>query len=184
MRCTRTNALAALWGLAEATVFFIVPDVLLSWIALRSRKRALLACLWATGGALAGGAILWLVGRHDPEPARALFATLPAINDGMIENVRSQLHTSGLKALFLGPLSGTPYKIYALEAASIDYGLGMFVLISLPARLIRFLLVSLVASGISKLLNRMPGMRHLQILHVLFWTALYAWYFSVMPSSG
>jgi membrane protein YqaA with SNARE-associated domain len=184
MQCTRTNALAAFWGLAEATAFFIVPDVLLSWVALRSCKRALLACLWVTGGALAGGCILWFIGRHDPEPARALFATLPAINDGMIENVRSQLHTSGLKALFLGPLSGTPYKIYAVEAASIGYGLGIFLLISLPARLIRFLLVSLVASGISKLLSRKLGMRHLQTLHVLFWTALYAWYFSVMPGSG
>ena len=34
-----TKALAALWGFAEATVFFIVPDVHLSWLALRSRPR-------------------------------------------------------------------------------------------------------------------------------------------------
>ena len=184
MRLNRTNTLAAFWGLAEATVFIIVPDVFLSWVALRSRKRALIACLWVTGGALAGGCVLWFVGRHDPEPARALFTALPAINDGMIENVRSQLHTSGLKALFLGPLSGTPYKIYAVEAASVGHGLGLFLLISLPARLIRFLLVSLVAGGIATVLRQRMSLRHLRILHVLFWTALYAWYFSVMPGSG
>jgi len=31
----RTFALAAGWGLAEATRIFIVPDVLLSWIAIK-----------------------------------------------------------------------------------------------------------------------------------------------------
>lgn len=184
MRLNRTNTLAVFWGLAEATVFIIVPDVLLSWIALRSRKRALIACLWVTGGALVGGCVLWFVGRHNPEPARALFSALPAINDGMIENVRSQLHTSGLKALFLGPLSGTPYKIYALEAASIGHGLGIFLLISLPARLIRFLLVSLVAGGIATVLRQRMSLHHLRILHVLLWVALYSWYFSAMPSAS
>jgi len=183
MQLNRTNVLAAIWGVAEATVFFIVPDVLLSWIALRSRKLALIACLWATGAALVGGCILWFVGRHDPEPARALFATLPAINDGMIEGVRSQLHATGLKGLFMGPLQGTPYKLYAVEAASIGYGLGIFLLISLPARLIRFLLVSLVAGGISALLRRRLSLRHLQTMHILFWAALYTWYFSVMPGA-
>jgi hypothetical protein len=34
------KALAVLWGFAEATVFFIVPDVQLSWLALRSRRTA------------------------------------------------------------------------------------------------------------------------------------------------
>ncbi len=184
MRLNRTNTLAAFWGLAEATVFIIVPDVLLSWIALRSRKRALSACLWATGAALLGGCILWFVARHDPEPARALFAALPAINDEMIESVRSELNAAGLKALFMGPLQGTPYKIYAVEAASIGYGLGIFLLVSLPARLIRFLLVSLVAGGIATVLRQRMSLRHLRTLHVLFWVALYSWYFSAMSGTN
>jgi len=37
-----TNVLASFWGLAEATIFFIVPDVQLSWLALRSPKRGVL----------------------------------------------------------------------------------------------------------------------------------------------
>ncbi len=181
MQINRTNALASFWGIAEATFFFIVPDVLLSWIALQSYKRALLACFWATGGALLGGGILWFIGQNDPAASRAFFAALPAIDDSMIANVQSQLGIAGLKALFVGPLIGTPYKIYAVEAAHLGYGLGIFLLISLPARLVRFLLVSIVAGGMSKLLSRRLSLRQLQGLHILFWIALYAWYFSVMP---
>lgn len=180
MKLDRTNIFAALWGIAEATIFFIVPDVILSWVALRSVQRALIACLWATGGALIGGCILWFVGGNDPESARALFTSLPAIDDGMIANVVQQLEEIGLEALFIGPLTGTPYKIYAVEAANLGYGLGIFLLISLPARLTRFLLVSLVAGGISKLLRRWLNLRHLQMLHALIWVGFYAGYFSVM----
>ncbi len=40
--------------------------------------------------------------------------------------------------LFLGPLGGLAYKIYAVEAAHLGYGLAIFLLISLPARLTRW----------------------------------------------
>jgi len=46
---------AFLWGLAEATCFFIVPDVLLSFIALRRLRTALLCCGLALAGALLAG---------------------------------------------------------------------------------------------------------------------------------
>jgi len=47
-----TALVAALWGLAEATLFFIVPDVFLSLVALRDRRAALVACGWAIPGHL------------------------------------------------------------------------------------------------------------------------------------
>lgn len=36
-----------LWGFSEATLFFIIPDVLLSAIALKSGKKAFKACFYA-----------------------------------------------------------------------------------------------------------------------------------------
>jgi hypothetical protein len=47
MKITQANAVAFLWGIAEATFFFIVPDVLLSWLALSSHRRGLIACVFA-----------------------------------------------------------------------------------------------------------------------------------------
>ena len=174
------NGLALIWGFAEATVFFIVPDVLLSWFGLKDLRRALIACLFALLGALAGGSIIWLLGHRDPEPLRNLFAALPAIDTGMILTVREQLQTQGILALFLGPLSGTPYKLYALESAHVGLGYLPFLLISVPARLLRFALVTLAAASLGRLLGSRLTLHQQQQLLLLGWAAFYAWYFHAM----
>jgi len=184
MKLSRINAVAALWGLAEATLFFIVPDIFLSWVALRSFKRAMWACLWALLGALIGGALIWYIGLLNADPLRAVFTSIPAINEDMLNSVRDQLQHNGLVALFIGPLIGTPYKLYALEAAQLGYGLFIFLLISIPARLIRFVIVTIVSAGASRALGKFVGLRTLQVLHVCVWTAFYSWYFHVMSSAG
>jgi len=184
MKLNRTNALAALWGLAEAALFFIVPDVFLSWIALRSFKRAMWACLWALLGALIGGAFIWYMGLVNADALRAVFTSIPAINEGMMNNVRDQLQNSGLVALFIGPLVGTPYKLYALEAAQLGYGLFIFLLISIPARLARFVIVTIVSAAASSALSHSVSLRTLQVLHACVWVAFYSWYFYVMSSSS
>ena len=86
-----TNALAVVWGFAEATLFFIVPDVLLSWVALRRLRAALLACVFALLGALVGGTAIWIIAQQDPEAIRRLFVLIPAIDSAMLSDVRSQL---------------------------------------------------------------------------------------------
>ena len=92
-----------------------------------------------------------------------------------------QLDNRGLVALFVGPLIGTPYKIYALQAALLGYGLLIFLLISIPARMMRFAVVTIVSAVASRYLGKFVGLRTLQILHVTLWIVFYAWYFSVMP---
>lgn len=180
MTLNRNNLLAWFWGFAEATVFIIVPDVLISWRAIQGYKRAFIASLWILCGALVGGCLLWFLGRTDAEALHEVFVSLPAINDTMIVNVRSQLEEVGLVALFIGPLSGTPYKIYAVEAANLGFGLGVFLLVSIPARLIRFLLVGAIAGALGQLARRKLSLRHARFLHIAFWAGLYLWYFSVI----
>lgn len=180
MKVTRTNAVATLWGFAEATVFFIVPDVLLTWVALQNYKRALVACLWALGGALLGGSVLWYLGNSDPEPARALFTSLPGIDSGMISNVRSQVENDGLFALFIGPIIGTPYKLYAVESGNLGIGLVAFLLISIPARLMRFAFAVVFAGAISHVLRKWYQLSVVRGVHVVAWIAFYAWYFHAM----
>ena len=174
------NSLALLWGFAEATVFFIVPDVLLSWYGLKDLRRALFACLFALLGALAGGSVIWLFGHGDPEPVRSIYAALPAIDTAMINGVREQLQSHGLAALFLGPLSGTPYKLYALESGHLGLGYVPFLLVSAPARLLRFALVTLAVAGLGRLLSRRLALYQRQRLLLFAWGAFYAWYFYAM----
>lgn len=176
----RASALAALWGLAEATVFFIVPDVLLSWLALRGLRSALIACCFALLGALVGGTVVWVIGQQDPEPLRRLFVLIPAIDASMLDDVRTQLKNSGLLALFVGPLTGTPYKIYALEAAALRLGYVPFLLVSIPARLVRFALVTSIVAALDRALHRRISLRQRQGTLLAMWAMFYAWYFHAM----
>jgi len=179
-RRERTTALiAALWGFAEATLFFLVPDVYLSRVALEAPRRALRACLWALLGALVGGALMYGWGTAYPRAAEAALDAVPAIAWATVDGVRHDLAENGWIALFYGPLTGTPYKIYAVESGRLGKGLLPLLVVSVPARLVRFLLVTLLAAGAA----RAPGLRRLspraqRRLHAAAWTAFYLAYFS------
>lgn len=177
------KALGFLWGLAEATVFFIVPDVVLSWFALQGLRRALVACLFALLGAVVGGSVTWLVASNEPDALRSIFVSLPAIDIAMITDVRRQLQTDGLMAVFFGPLTGTPYKIYALEAADLKLNYAVFLLISIPARLIRFVLVTSLVAGLNRLLEGRLSLSSRRASLLVCWAAFYAWYFHLMGAA-
>src|SRR5436190_22841966 len=99
-RAVLTLALA--WGLAEATFFFIVPDVLLTLIACRAVKPALKATVAALAGALAGGTIMYIFGARDAEAARTFLDHVPAIKPALIITVAGQISESGLVAVLIG----------------------------------------------------------------------------------
>jgi len=175
--------LAALaWGLAEATCFFIVPDVLLSLIATRRLRSAFHASLAALAGALLGGAIMVAFGARAPEAARTFLDRVPAIGPSMIATVQTALDRHGAWAAMAGPLGGIPYKIYAVEWGARHGALAAFLLVSIPARYLRFLLSVLLARGIAASVEgwtRKPAV--VLALWVAFWTGLYAWYWGHVP---
>jgi len=173
-------ALAFAWGLAEATFFFIVPDVLLTLIASRSLKPSLKASVAALLGAMAGGAMMYAFGARDPDGARVFLDNVPAISPALVTRVTGQANESGLLAVLIGPLKGIPYKIYAVEWGARGGSFIGFLLISIPARSIRFLLASLAARGIARVLQ--PLTDHRDIIEVsiltLLWLAFYSFYFA------
>ncbi|MDP5239958.1 hypothetical protein Q9Q94_10460 [Uliginosibacterium sp. 31-16] len=173
----RMAAVAWLWGLAEATLFFIVPDVLLSVLALRRPwAQVWRACLWALAGALLGGVLMYVWAARAESSALAMLQQIPAISAAMCDAVARQLHEQGALALFIGPLTGTPYKIYAAQSGAQGASLLVFLAISVPARLLRFLIVA----GLVRLLcERLPGLslRWRVAVWALAWGGFYAWYF-------
>ena len=173
--------LALIWGLAEATVFFIVPDVLLTRVALSDRTRALWSCLAAAGGALIGGIIMYQWGAANYVSACRVLDAVPAISPSMIESVHEQITVQGPQAMFLGPLTGTPYKIFAVAAGNSGQTLWLFLLISIPARLLRFVILTLLATGASRVLSSRMSIRSLQAIHLSCWTLFYIAFFWLMP---
>ena len=57
--------IASLWGFAEATLFFFVPDIWISILALKNGRQGLIACFYSFVGAVVGGLIMYYLGRAD-----------------------------------------------------------------------------------------------------------------------
>ena len=173
-------AIAALWGIAEATVFFIVPDVWISYAAMRRgwKAGALAACL-ACAGALVGGALMYVWGSRDAEAARQFLDAIPAISPGMIWVTGYQLKDPGLISMILGAFTGVPFKIYAVEAGALGTGMMAFIGMAVVARIGRFIMGALIAAVAAQLLRRLFSERMIMLLFAGFWIAFYAWYFTV-----
>jgi membrane protein YqaA with SNARE-associated domain len=173
------NKTAAIWGFSEATLFFIVPDVWLSIVARDNLKKGLIACFYSLLGALVGGAILFVFALYDFNTVSGVIEAVPAINQDMLSRVHSELTEQGLIAVIMGPLSGTPYKIYVINAANFDFSLWWFLLISIPARLIRFMLVTILSYFLSQLISRKTNLSPLIVI-LSIWSLFYLGYFYIM----
>lgn len=171
---------AFVWGFAEAICFFIVPDVLLTLVAARSLRRAIKASVAALAGALVGGALMVALAHQMPESARAFLLHIPGINPHLLERVAGQVDESRLLAVLIGPLKGIPYKIYAVEWGARGGGLGEFLLISIPARWLRFALAAVIARALARLIEPLTGHRAgiKEMVLALIWTAFYIFYFA------
>jgi hypothetical protein len=162
-------ALAWGWGLAEATFFFLVPDVYLTFVALRSLRAGLKAAAAASAGALIGGSLLYFWGLCSPQLALRFLSHVPGIHDPLIARVGTELEARGLVAMLQGPLQGTPYKIYAVQWGILHGSWGSFLLVSVPARAGRFLLSVLVPFALRRFVR--PW------ILACAWTAFYIYYF-------
>ena len=174
--------LAFAWGVAEATVFFVVPDVLITRAALGSLRNGLLTAAVTIAGALAGGAISYQWGANDLQTARHVLDALPAISIDMLDRAQHALASDGMFAAFIGSFSGTPYKVFAVHAASAGIPLPVFVLASIPVRGVRFVLLAAIARGFARYV--VPGWSAQRLYRVwaVAWVVNYAIYWTIMPN--
>lgn len=171
-----------LWGFSEATWFFIIPDVILSLYALTASNftkvaRANIFCL---SGAMTGGLILFQASVHHHAFIQEGISRIPAIHGYMIEHVNRTMSADGLAAILFGPLSGVPYKLFAMEGPAYT-GLLSFMLISIPARLIRFITVSAIAFFLSHITFASLHLKWKILIWAAVWVIVYTIYFSIHP---
>jgi hypothetical protein len=174
---------ALLWGVAEATLFFIVPDLLISWVAMnRGFKAGAWASLFAALGAVVGGAVIFLWSVNDPTGAHRAVAAVPAISDRMIADAQADIDKNGwFIAAMKGPLTSTPYKVYALLAPKSGAPLAAFAPAALPVRLPRFLLVAGCFALIGHLFRARIDRRILLAAFTSGWLLFYLWFWLVHP---
>lgn len=176
--------LAFVWGLAEATFFFIIPDMIITLIALHGFRHGLDASLLALAGALVGGSVMYIWGASTYNNAYRFVRRVPAIQAKMIDNVQTSLQEKGLIAMVLGPIRGIPYKIYAIMAPRTGIRFITFFLASIPARFIRFFLTMLLAWFLAEVVFASIPMYVKYIIWAIAWVIVYVIYFSIHPFSG
>lgn len=166
---------AFLWGVAEGTVFYVVADVLLTFVALRLGWRVgLAASLAAAAGALCAGAYLWHLAVTDPPAAFDLLDAVPFIDPDRIERGIAAMNGADWPAaMFIGSLTGMPYKIFAVGAGENGIPLLLFLAVSLPVRLARFLVASSLAAAFGAMTAPRLSPRIQTLLVALFWVVFY-----------
>ena len=173
----RGVVLAGLWGLAEGTFFFVVPDVLFTLVAGFWPARALAHVGAATAGALVGGALLFTWSAGDAAGARTAVGHVPWGGAQMVEAPEARLAAEGTRPLFDRPLGGVPYKVHAVLAPE-HFSLGRFLALSALARLERFGISWSASALLGWTLGRRLSERRrlLLVLHALAWSAIYVYY--------
>jgi hypothetical protein len=174
--------MAAIWGFAEATLFFVVPDVIVGLIGLRYPRKALAAGLAAVAGACAGGAVVYLVGIEVGDDLRVVMDAIPAVDPEMLDRAREELLDRGGIAIVNGQSQGIPYKLYATEWSLQGWALATLVLWTITARAIRIVtfgvLMAVVGSVFRRRIEERP--RPWLLYYVAAWMAFYVYFWLVL----
>ncbi|NHM75196.1 hypothetical protein G8Y85_07235 [Staphylococcus sp. 11007852] len=118
--------LAILWGFSEATLFFIIPDVLLTFVAITyQRKRVVVKVVMsALLGALIGGACVYFASLHNDKLTLNMLLNVPSVQTYMVDHVITTMNDNPAYALITGPLFGI--RLYRTTAFKYYYILTNF----------------------------------------------------------
>lgn len=175
---------ALLWGAAEATVFFIVPDVLLTLAALRlGWKRGLMLAVVAAFAAALAGVFMWEWGHNDIATAQFVMLLVPAVGNDLLQRAAAEMSAAWPLHLVTGGMTGVPYKLYAVEAGALDIEMFSFAVMSFAARFIRFAITVSLAAAAGRLGNAIGQPRWIYVGWAAAWIAIYAVYFTTRASA-
>ena len=170
--------LAFLWGFAEGTLFFVVPDVCFTLTTGLRPRRGFLQLVAVIAGAFLAGNVMYSWAAAKPRQAQSVVAAVPFVGERMLEETYTRSETQGAWAMLQQPLGGVPFKVYAVLAPShVPY--AEFLLFSILARAERLLLTWVPAALIALFLRRLGAARRWHValaLHAVCWMAVYAYY--------
>jgi len=172
-------AIAFVWGFAEATLFFIIPDVFLSFVAILDWRRTASHVFAALIGALLGGSLMFSWSTSDHQRARNAVLNVPFVRQRMLSKVDEGLRTQGMTAALLGSVSGVPYKLYAVEGPQFTT-IGSFLLWTPLVRAFRFVIVWMGFGLVSVWLRSRLNWKNYRSfwIHSVIWVISYVLYWS------
>lgn len=173
------ETVGALWGVAEATVFFLVPDVWISFMALRSFSTGVRALLGALIGAVGAGSLLAVYAMLAPEAAYALVDAVPGVTPEVFARASALADQPQPAGMILGSVSGLPYKVFAVLLGP-EVSLPAFAGTSVLARLPRFVGTLLLTWLVARFLLSNVSSRAVHGILFAVWCAIYAAFFALV----
>ena len=173
--------IAFLWGIAEGSFFFIVPDVIITMAALFSPRKSWRHVTAVLAGSLIAGSALFFWGTYNPEKSLNAVMQVPFVRQEMQTKVKKEYSQHGAFALCLGPASGIPYKLYSVLAPSYTT-FAKFIIFSIPARLERFIITWTLFATLGSLLryyNKFTEKSSL-IIFTVYWFSVYIYYWIII----
>jgi hypothetical protein len=170
------SLIAGAWGAAEASIFFVVPDVPVGLISLVSPKRAATACIAATAGGVLGalGLHAALQAGWDPEP---YFARVPGIRPADAAAARDAVAAAPIRAFALAAFSGVPVKLFVAGGSRLGLPTGALAGLTLLNRAPRLAVAALLMRSIGRQLGEAGVPRAASAgAYLAVWSVFYAWY--------
>jgi membrane protein YqaA with SNARE-associated domain len=146
-RAGSPHALLALVAVsfAESSFFPVPPDTLLVPMVLAQRQRAMVLAAWCTAASVAGGMLGYTIGSLLYESLGKWIINFYGYGDG-IEAFRRTYAEWGAWIILLKGMTPIPYKLVTIASGFAGYNFGLFVLLSIITRGIRFFLWSALLS--------------------------------------
>lgn len=170
------------WGFAEGLVFFIVPDVYISFATLFSPRAGIVAWLSSIAGSAVAVVVIFVLTAMLRLDYLGFLPSIPGISTGLVERVAERLAGAGLPYTASFIFTGVPLKLYVAVALSLGVSLGSVLLWTIFARIVRIAPTVVATAVIRRLFSRAidarPGVW--TALLVLFWFAFYVFYFMRM----
>jgi len=127
------NWLVFFWALAEALIWFVVPEFLLFLVVfMKIRHRANLL-IYDILGTIAGTIIGLAL-----HMSRDSMLQIPYVYEGMFTKVHDWFSNMGVWGLIYQPFSGVPYKVFLSEAPDFGFNILLFILLALALRIGRY----------------------------------------------
>ncbi len=162
---TRARIVGFYWGVAEATVFFVLPDFFLAPAIIANPKQAWRLVLAITAGSAVGALIVSLFVAVAPATMCTFITALPFTNEAMI--AKASLHAGESLASFWQPFSGVPMKAWIWSMITGGTAFIAFFSVMMVGRMMRFVLVALIALLVERFFGDMMR-RHAAVFFVAY----------------
>jgi membrane protein YqaA with SNARE-associated domain len=126
---------------AESSFFPFPPDVLLIPMVLANRERAWLLAAWCTITSVLGGVLGYAIGYFLYDTLGLWIIGLYG-GYGALDTFRAAYNEYGAWIILLKGITPIPYKVVTIASGFAGYNFGLFVLLSVITRGIRFYVVT------------------------------------------